>query len=409
VEIRLKVHILDGNEDQIDSLAEPESQITSGSIQVDITQPVSRSLEMVVVDQPNKLAFESNNPAHGAVFADHFIRVNYEVWVEDVIGDWVIVPVFEGPIASYRRIGAEVTVTALGKESLMLDPYLAVQSYTIRERTRLDDAIRKVGKKAGARKFDLPDLNHKLRHPRVVHATDQPWLVIKGGGEDDNGKEIPGLASKSPHTEREVFFNGRGELCMRRMPKQPCFTFRRIAGRNDNHLTSEPDRSFDTDALRNYVIVEGENPNGKENPKGHATLPAHNPYSPQKLAWNGVPRELVHSVSAGGLSTQKQCEKRAEEILKRMVLEGFTASFSCLPVIHLEERDIVRLRTEEYDFEFPIRQMTIPLTNEDMSVNAFKKVRPRRQRDRHPELGGVGPGHGGRGSSHRKPRKGNRR
>src|SRR6185295_10854182 len=160
-QIRVDVRIHDANEKEISSLTAPESRIVSGAVQVDATASITRSLSLEMVDPNRTLKFEANSPARGALFADRFISARYQVRVE-ALEAWVTIPVFWGPVSSYERAGSAVSIEAQGKESLMLEPHFAHQGYTIQAGTRLDDAIRRVADKCGERRYDLPDLPHRL-------------------------------------------------------------------------------------------------------------------------------------------------------------------------------------------------------------------------------------------------------
>jgi hypothetical protein len=403
--VRTHVSVLDQNEDHRDSLTEfASNRLISGSVTVDSTADVSRSLEATFFDPKRRLRLEANNPAHGALYSDRFIAVRWQIYVADVVKDWVSIPIFWGPITGLSRAGAELTIEAQGKEARMLAPFFATQGYTIHKGTTLRAAIKRVAEKCGETKFDLPELSHKLHNSRSVLPTSEPWKVISGGEEDDRGKKVGGLIDKSPDAKRRIYYSGDGQLTIRRFMKDPCFTFRRIQGGDRNHLLAEPDENFDTLAYRNFVDVTGAKTSGKKKAHGVASLPASHPLSPEGLRHNGAKVYQTEFVEVDGLKTDKACEKRAEDDLDRLATEGIEPSFDCLPIPHLEEDDRVRLRTSEFEYDFTLKQFTIPLTSDTaMGVGTDRKTgKPRRGRKhRRPRSsGGVGPSRGGRGHGH---------
>lgn len=433
--IQLDIALLNQDEQEITSLTAPINKVVSGSVQLDATASITRSLDLTVLDNHRKLRFERHSPAHGSVFADNFVSVRYEVYVPDTvvtldgetiagIGDWVSIPVFWGPLSAYARNGAEVSLEAQGKESLMLDPHFATHGYTIDRNTRLDDAIRHVAEKAGETRFALPDLDHKLNSARSVAGHSEPWLILT------NAKNVPGFKKAKGIYDKPIpfpvdykkspvgglvdgvpghwgaFYDGRGRLCVRRLDRHSIHTFKE--GR-DLIAGSPPQISYDITAFRNYVKVKGGKPKGKKPAFGHAALPPANPMSPDALSRNGKPRYMTEFIEAENLKTDDECKDRAHEVLERLAQEGVDVEFSCLPFPLIEENDVITLKTSEFSIDFQIRQMTIPLTSDEaMTFGRHQKVsvgrrKTKKWRRRHGG-GQAGPGgrggHGGSGHHH---------
>lgn len=372
--IRVDLTVRDRDEKPVGSLSAPINRMLSGSVDVDATADITRSLHLTVIDPERKLRFEANSPAHGALYADRFLSARYEVLVEPIEA-WVSVPVFWGPISKYERSGGEVTLEAQDKESLLLAPHYATHGYTIPKRTRLDDAIERVARRAGERRFALPRLDHRLARPRPVTARQEPWKVLAGGAENREGRRIAGLVEKAPGN-RHVYYNPRGRLAVRRVAKRPSWTF--AHGRD---LISHPQVRHDTGEVINCVVVTGAKPKGKPPAHGRAVLPARHPLSPAKLAWNGVPRERTAFVDTE-LKTDRACRQRAAEVLDRLAAGGVEATFECLPVPHLEPWDRVRVVTPEMHFSFHLRKFTLPLTAADpaMSIGFNRAVKQWKRR-----------------------------
>lgn len=364
--VRSTLELLDRDEKSLGVLG---GSIAGGGVTIDALAPVSRTLNVKLVDERRRLRVEPDSPADGAVHADNFIRAEYGVWVP-VLDRWVDCPVFHGPITKVERAGGEATIEAQGKESLMLDPHLAGQGYTIRRKTRTDDAIEKVARRAGERRFALPDLGSRIPRGRVVGPEAQPWLVIRGGEVNAKGKELPGLIERGGG-DYLPWYDGRGYLTARRRGANPVYTFRSGEG---GTILGEPTVKYDVLEFRNAVRVTGGR--RKKKPRGRAfvTLPASHPLSPRSLARNGEPRYLVEAFESEGLKTDRACERRGKAILERAARQGVTVEFETLPVPFLEELDEIAVRLDEFATTMPLERATIPLTATDaMSVGFTKR------------------------------------
>lgn len=373
--IRLEIRIRNRNEEPIAALTAPANRVISGAVQMDARGAVSRLLDLTVLDERGRIRFEGNSPAKAALYADRFISVRHEVWVPDVIEDWVSCPVFWGPITGFERRDGQVAIEAQGKESLMQAPHYATNGYTLGKRMRLDDAIRRVGARAGESRFALPDLPERLHHARPVGARSEPWKVLAGGEVDAKGDRVRGLVEKAPGNRRP-YYNGRGQLTVRRVNRQPAFTFRE--GRD--LIGAEPNILYDFQEFRNCVVVRGGKPKGKPPAHGRAMLQAGHPLSPQSLGRNGQPRFLTEFIDAEGLKKDEECERRAHEVLDRLSSAGVNPEFECLPYPFLEEDDRVRLDTSEGALSFGLRRFTLPLTTGPMLIGSNRKTQRFRRR-----------------------------
>lgn len=365
---RVLVNVHNANEKKLHTLSEPETVVLGGSIQVDCTAAVTRSLSLTFTDPRGKLRFEVNSPLRGAIYTNRFISVTHGIWVEDM-EEWVDVPTFFGPVTGYSQDGDQVTVEAQGKESLMLEPYLATEGYSIKKNTEITEAVRLVAKKAGEEKFDLDSLTHKIKADKVVRPTDQPWLIIAGGSRDATTGASKGLVGYGD-TDRIAFFDGRGKLVVRRLSKNPTWTF------DGDSMVTEPGYAFDMLNFRNSVKVTGAEPSGKGKKPLTATksLPPNHPLSPQSLMRNNKPRFMTDFVNAKSLKKQEDVDKRAEEVLERRAMSGLDVSFDSLIIPHLEEGDRVRVQDDKAVVEFSLLNFSIPLiVGESMSVGLNRK------------------------------------
>jgi hypothetical protein len=371
---RIQVAVRNRSEKVIEQLDVPASQVLSGSVTVDATADITRSLSLVFIDPQQRLGFDAGSPARGALFADNLVSVEYGVLVPSV--GWIDIPVFWGPVTNFERDRSQVTIEAQGKEALALDPHFATQGYTLKKGRRIDNAIRDVMDRVGETRYDLPDMPQRLPRVRSVQPEDEPWDVVKFGWEGGtrvwHGKgrqrhkqrvtvEFNGLISVAGNMR--AFYNGAGRLCVRRRS-----TTRVLQLQTGRDLVTIPVVKFDALAARNHVVVTGAKVTvGKTHVqrRASASLAPANPLSPESLARNGHPRYMTEFVSVDGLKTHQACVDRARRILAEKSQDGLDLAFDCLPFPMLEEHDVIRVVTDAYAIDIPLRQFTIPLAPGD--------------------------------------------
>lgn len=399
IQMDIEVSLLNQNEEHTDYLTGPSeaaNMIVEGSVDVDASADISRQLSLTLLDPRDRLRFEANSPAHGAIFADRYIAVKWCVWVEEEVEDWVKVPVFWGPVTKFSREGPRVTIEGMGKESRLLAPHYTVQGYMIHKGERLDDVIERVTHKTGERRFDLPRLKHRIKEKRAVQPGAEPWKILKGGEADDNGKTVQGLVESAPG-HLDIGYDPRGRLSIRKRARHPSLKLRW-----DRDLTAEPTFDYDIEAFRNAVRVRTSKTKGKGSIDVTESLPNHHPLSPKSLAHNGDDVYFLEVVDADELKSEKEARKRAKEELDRLSKEGVSVQCECLPMPHVEEGDQLQVQTADYLIDFALRSFTIPLVpGEPMSINFNKRVRRLTRSGGsgfpHPGRGGTGGSRGGRG------------
>jgi hypothetical protein len=378
--IRILVRIHDRNERVI---SEIRPDILSGSVQFDAEADVTRSLSLEILDPKHQLEFDSTNPGAGALFADNFISVRYGVFVETIgTGTWVDVPVFFGILTLFSRKGPIVTVEAQGKETLGLDPHFVTRQYMLADNQLVRDAIEKVMRQLGERKFKLGMITGKLQKKRSVIPGEQPWRVCTGGDKDSSGEEKPSLMSKSAKTSDVaatwyLFYDGTGTLTAKSKNAPAIFTFK-----HDEHLVSQPGYDYDVLAFRNHAeVLGGKGKNATRRARGEYSLPAAHPLSPSSLARNGDGRFLSIFIEAEGLKSDSECKQRAKRAVEANDTEGVSANFESLPIPTLEENDKITLDMGEYILSFKLKQFTLPLTVDGtMSIGFSKQIKPKRRR-----------------------------
>jgi hypothetical protein len=379
---RIGIHILDKREKVIESLDVPASRMVTGAVTVDATATVTRSLAMTFVDPLRRLGFDAASPGKGAIFADNMIAVRYAVEV-DPLG-WIEIPVFWGPVTTFERDAASVTIEAQGKEALALDPHFATQGYTIAKGRRVDNAIRDVMDRMGETRYHMPDLSARLAARRAIQADDEPWDIVKfgwasqkkvyhGKGKKRRGKKVDveynGLVKIAGHYY--PFYNGRGQLTVRRRTTLPMLTFQE--GRD---LLTVPTVKFDALAARNHVVVTGATVTvGKKHVqrRASATLPPGHPLSPYAIGRNGKARYMSEFVDAPTIKTQAAAVAAAKQILAVKSAEGLDLSFDSLPFPMLEELDYVTVQTGDYSLAIPLETFTIPLDGSSNMTIGYTK------------------------------------
>lgn len=380
--MRVRVSVLDRNEKVLHALEAPAGQILSGSVDVDATADVTRSLDLELLDERHALGFDAASPAKAGLFADNLVAVERGVFVDE-LERWVDVPVFWGPLTNFQRDGDRVKVEGQGKDSLGLSPHFATQGYTIRKGRRVDDAIRDVMDRIGETRYSLPEMSARLPRHAVVEPDDEPWNVAKFGWEAED-RVVRGKG-KNRHKERvtvdyrgliayagnmNLFYNGSGRLVARRRSRDPVLTLEE--GRD---LSDRPVPRFDVLEARNTVVVTGAKITRGKKPHRHhvqmratVTLKSSHPLSAKSLARNGKNRHLTEFVTVDNLKTKAACRAHGERVLREKSQDGLELSFSCLPFPLLEELDTVRVRTNEYQLDVVLKRFTIPLDEGLMSI-----------------------------------------
>lgn len=372
--MQIGVRVLNRSEKVIEQLDVPAAQMIEGEVTVDARADITRSLSMSFLDPKRRLGFDASSPARGAIFADNMLSVHYGVLVSSI--GWVEIPVFWGPVTNFDRDQAVVEIEAQGKEALALDPHFVTQGYTLKKGRRVDNAIRDVMDRVGETRYNLPDLPQRLPNVRAVEPEDEPWDVVKFGWE--GGTKVWHGKGKKRHRERETvefnglislagpmyaFYAGDGRLTVRRRNRAVVLELR-----SARDLAAAPKVSFDALAARNTIVVTGAKitkGNRHIQTRGSAHLQPGHPLSPYALARNGKLRHMTEFVAVDGLKTNAACDARASVLLAEKQDEGLELEFDCLPFPMLEENDYVRVVTESYTVEMPLKQFTIPLTPGD--------------------------------------------
>lgn len=358
--VRVNVLNLEG-----DTLTHIDPVILDGQIVVEYVEGtaldedrVSRTLTMTFLDPDHRLNFDSESPGDGALYADRKLRVYYSIRVDD-LGRWVTTVPFTGPVVSFRRSGAVVDVTAHSEERLALGDLW--EPLTIKKGTKKVDAIRLIMERTGEKRFELPSLASRLPKTRSLDRFASPW---------SHAQRI------ARSLDRQLFYDGRGRLILRKLPGTPVFTFNTGRG---GEVLGDATVSHSLGNFANLVLVIGAKPKGaKQRVRAQAVAPRQHPLSPWRLGRNDRPRYVVERIDDDTVRSEKEAQQRAERILEDRLRSVVDVQFDSLPIPHLDPGDLCRLKTSEGTVTFRLRTFSIPLgTDGDpvMPVGYIKRTK----------------------------------
>ena len=373
--VRVDVAVLTLDEDELSRIT---PHILDGQVDVDADGDVTtRSLTMTVVDRNHGLHLDSDSPDDGALYADRIIQVIYSVLVPE-LDDRVDVPVFTGPIVDIERDGAQLQITAHGKEELATG--WIWRPITIKKGALKSDAIRTILKeRAGERNFDIPDVMNKAGKPITI-----PKALSLGRA----SSAWPRVLRMAQSMNRHLYYNGAGTCRLRIRPRRPVFTFWADDATRST-ITSTVTVTHDFAEVKNAVWFRGGKPKGQKKPVEHfAVAPKGHPLSPQRLGRTNadgdrVGRYLVAEQSNEHVRSKAEAKRRAEALLDDLLLEVVGVSFTAVPIPHLDPLDVVRVATRDFSANVRIRQFSLPLAGGDMTVGYIERVsRPAKGRIR---------------------------
>ncbi len=366
------VQILDENEQPLWELPD----ITDGGVSFDTGQSPERSLDVTVLDVGGRLL--SGAPWEEAAEARRFVRA---IYAQETSRGWLRFPMFTGPLSSggISRQGAQVTISATGKESLYLEPYTLWENFHRPKKTKVIEAIHDLAYAHGERRFRLPELDARLHKRLVVPRFAEPWPRIQR------------MARQVGHT---AYFDPEGFLALRpAAPRTVGYTF------DDDVVLTPPEVADDYTSLINQAVASGPDPDGPMTPlRVPVSLPPGNPFSPRGMARHGVPRRAIATDEVSwdwkfpkdaDTAEEKrkwvlQVEGKKRDDLKAratsmLQVPSKTVSFDCLPIPHLRPGMVCRvLGTYDdtpIDERFVLRSGFFPLTvASPMTVGTWKPV-----------------------------------
>lgn len=346
--VSVDVHLLDLEHR---SLAKLSGRVTGGQVNIDVDADVTRQAQLTILDPKAQVSVDTDD---GAPRLDRMIRIHYNVWVDAPINNWVGIPIFTGPITTVRREEGVITVEALGKELIALDPGWRSATYP-KGRNKVDTLRAIMRDLTGERHFQMPTA-WSARTEKTISLTKNAagWTWAKN-------------ISKS--LGAQVFYDGRGKLRLRRRPIRSVFTFRDGDGGTvlTPPLMSESERD-----LTNTVRVIGAVPKRKKKAlTKESYLPKSHPYNPQKIGRYGKARHRPETIEDDNLRTQAEVDRVARRRIAELQVTERQVSFDCLPIPILEEYDPVTIDCKGAKGTVRITQMTIPLGHAGVSTIGY--------------------------------------
>jgi hypothetical protein len=350
--LRTKVVVMDLNHSGIGDISH---NFLSGSVTIDTTSDVTRTLSMDLVDFTRALQLAPDDPDDGVAFPTRMVQVYYGVG-SPTGSRWFDIPVFCGPVTKADRDGVLLHIEAQGKESLGMSGLWTAKTY--KKGWNKISLLKAIMALSGETRFDTVT---------TKALTGKPLTLARGGaGPWNHAKRL------AAGMGLQAFYDGRGYLRVRSRPGTPNWVF------NENWISEDPQTSFNIEELINAVEITGAKPKGRKKPVSYKVVaaPAH-PLSPRSLARGGVDQYRPYIEQNTDLKTVGECKSYGDTVLRNGLLQSVDAAFPALVVPGLEEDDLIRLQTDTFTTDFRLKQATIPLVcGEYMSIGYTKSVRP---------------------------------
>lgn len=356
--LQIGVQILDLNHNR---LSDVSPQFDSGQINIDNTQAVTRGGDLTFFDPYHQMGLDAYSPSDGALFIDRMLQVYYTV-ISPTYDFRVSIPVFCGPITKVDRDWAFVKCEVKGKETLALNNSWRAKTY--KKGAGKVSVIRDIFLTLmGEKKYSLPDLASRLPNDMAISYETKPWEAAKA------------IANGLGY---QLFYDGRGVAVMRKYNPTSLWTFHDHSG---GTVTTKPQVGYDLSNLINGVRITGATINGTTKTPFYFTkvAPATHPLSPWSIGRGGVPRVIFDKIEDDTINSTAEANAVADDRLAIGLLQPITVSFNSMTVPILEEGDVYRLQTPEFNTVGMIQQMSIPLLATDTSsVGYLRRMAPNR-------------------------------
>lgn len=341
--------------------------VLDGAVTFDNTERVTRALTLDVLD-PDKLAMANiATPTDDTLWANRMIQVSIDTYVPEM-SDWVVCPVFTGPITKLDPDGYVVHIEAQGKESLLQLPNRYWRTHSFPRRHKIVNVMRRILNNMGEddAQIDLPTLDRVFQHHFNMLGVWAPWPILRELAEEIN---------------RQIFYDGAGTLRTRLIPQTSAYTFD-----YGMELLTVPQIPYDFIPIRNIVQVRGKRPESGRRPIAQSTATGTN-IAPAFLGRNGHGRFIVRINESDHIKHKADAKDKADDILTSVGIEASDLEFESLVVPWLEELDQVTVNTDTSTFAFRMRKWTLPLTcHETMSIGFHKKFKLVKKRKLHSHL-----------------------
>lgn len=340
-------------------IADLSTGFLTGEVTYDTTRQPTRVATIELLDVSRSLQFEPDSPSSIPLHFSRMIRIGWSVYVP-ALQRWVTCPIICGPIVDFDREGAVARITLEGKERLAMGE--AGRSRVFPKKTKKLTVLRGLLTEAGETRFDLAQDSETLTtipEPVTVRSADPWWSKARS------------VAASMDH---QLFYDGRGVAVLRKISGRPAFTF------DKQTLASEVTFDRDPTGVRNRWIITGAKPRGqKQRISVDVRLPAGNALSGQKLGrvagGERKPRWLIEREENSSVKTTAEALRRARRKRDDALRVPTNYTFSCLPIPHLEELDMVRVATDEGTFMVRMQQWTLPLSLDGAPVMTVGSLR----------------------------------
>lgn len=342
-EISTLITDLDGNVLHHSSSGLEERVLSGGEVNFDVKRKPRRILNLPLFDPRG----------HVDAKRSKMIQVIDSRFVSE-LGRWIDVEVFTGPIQpTTTRNGPELHIVAHGLEVQAMGA--PMHTITIDDKTKKTAAIRRLLGSAGESFFGgIPDMPRTTAKRIVVHHLDPVWPVCER------------LAASM---NRVLFYNGRGRPIMRPRSGKAVFEF------DERHLLGEVEIGRPKELGPNTFECIGKDPKGpKKAPRAVAYLPVNHENSPHELKRNDQKLYIPRSEKREHAKTHAECAEVVQRWRKDAMRVQTTYQFDSIPIPHLEEYDLVRVKTSAGTIYVRMEQWTFPLSAEadPMTVGSDK-------------------------------------
>lgn len=355
---RVTLTIEDRNEEPISSLTAPQSWVKAGGVAVDDDEPVSRQLQLEVLDPRNRLAVDPDSASDSALYLDNFLHVRREDY-SPTLGLWAGCGIGKFRLEELDRDGSLVTITANSKEIDHIAPAVLWTPLTIRRGLRKTDAIQRLLGAKGETRFRIPsNLTATIDKTRSYGPMEEAWLEARRIARSLGGRSLD--------------YDGDGYATVYERSPKPVITLRE-GFHIDGRARVKP---LTRSRIRNVVQVIGGDPRGKAGGVVVATAVAEatSPLSPGRLGRAGFPLYLVERIENSDIRTVAEAEKYARDTLAYYLAHEADVSFNCLTIPHLEPGDVVELeRLDGPNLTFVAKRFTIPLAPGLQSIGTIKR------------------------------------
>lgn len=342
-EIRITARILTLEHKLVGQLT---GHVLSGQVDVDTAQAVHRTASVTLLDPENELGIDTDTPFTAGAMASRMLQLFYGVYVPSM-ERWVDVPVFTGPIATTTRDGDVVTMTASGKEALLLDAACRNLTWTkgAQKTTILNSLLGSMGETFRS----IPPRTDRITTNFTIASKEAVW------------PRATSLA-RSLTGGFQLGYDGRGYAELVDVTSNVAWTFK---GGDGGSLLSEPKFTAETTGLKNVVYVHGGIPKGAKGAVwAIAHAPGAHPFSAKNLGRNGQPRYLREDIEDENITIKEAAQTLANNKLWELMQASTDAQFESLVIPHLEPWDYIRVQSDGYTFITSMQKFSIPLATD---------------------------------------------